>query len=160
MIVDSQSAKAAHGGQSIGIDGFKKVKGRKRHILVDVLGLLWSGLLTAANEADGVILNQLVKPVSQLTRLETVLGDGAYGIADYPGRFKIDYPHLNLEISKRPPGPKEFIPMPKRWIVEKFFSWVSMNRRTAKDYEKRVDTSMAFLQLSGIKRALSIISAS
>lgn len=156
--MDSQSVKTAHGGQDIGIDGNKKVKGRKRHILVDKLGLLWTCLLTAANKPDGRALLEMMGSVQDLPRLEVILGDGAYGFANFPKAFKKKFENISLQISKRPKGNKEFVPMPVRWIVERCFAWFYMCRRLARDHEKTTESSLAFLQLSGIRRALSLLS--
>ena len=156
MIVDSQSVKTAHGGEMIGIDGFKKVKGRKRHIIADTLGLVWGLLLTAANAADGTQLVPLVKSVEGVSqRLKAVLGDGGYGIANYPRRFVEAFgDRYKLNISKKPPGAESFVPQPIRWIVERCFAWMVHSRRLSKDYERTVQSSAAFVRIACIRRAL------
>lgn len=157
VIVDSQSTKTAHGGEAIGFDGFKKVKGRKRHILTDVLGLVLAVSLTAANVPDGKLLVPLVQ---QLQRSHdkplTVLADGAYGIADYPERFQQAFPqeHIKLQLTKKDEGQKGFKVIPKRWIVERTHAWNGNARRLSKDYERTITSSMAFIHLAAISRDL------
>jgi putative transposase len=159
MIVDSQSTKTALGGEQIGYDGFKKVKGRKRHILADVLGLLWAVKITAANLTDG---QQLVPLVNSLEpghdRLEKILADGAYGIRNHPEQFEEAFgKRLELEISSRPPDQRSFVPAKIRWIVERCFAWLGNSRRLSKDYERTVASSKAFVQIASLRRAFTLI---
>ncbi|MBH24562.1 MAG: hypothetical protein CMH57_08940 [Myxococcales bacterium] len=164
LIVDSQSVKTAHGGEEVGFDGNKKVKGRKRHLFVDVLGLVFAAIITAANVSDGSQLIPLTEQVeADLPRLQTVLGDGAYGIARYPQKFTARFSDrsqpIKLEISKRPIGVKGFQVIPKRWIVERTNGWNNNSRRLSKDYERTIESSLAFVQIAAIRRNLRKLSS-
>lgn len=126
-IIDSQSVKTAHG-----YDGNKKVKGRKRHLLTDVMGLVFAVVITAANVADGSQLIALIEQVEPShPRLETILADGVYGIANYPAKFK-----ERFQDREKPKGVKGFNVIPKQWIVERTNAWNGNSRRLPKDYEK------------------------
>ena len=156
-IVDSQSVKTAHGGDEIGFDAFKRVKGRKRHLFVDIMGLLFAVVVTAANVPDGKILVPLTEKVEAIhPRLEAVLADGAYGIANYPSvfaqRFQDRETPLHLRISKKDPDQKGFKVIPKRWVVERTNAWNGNSRRLSKDYERTVASSEAFVIIAAIAR--------
>lgn len=157
VIVDSQSTKTAHGGEAIGLDGFKKVKGRKRHMVTDVLGLVLAVSLTGANVPDGKLLVPLVQQLQRAPEKPlTVLADGAYGIADYPERFRQAFPqeHIKLQLTKKDPAQKTFKVIPKRWIVERTHAWNGNARRLSKDYEKTLTSSIGFIHLAAIARNL------
>lgn len=125
----------------------KKVKGRKRHILVDTLGLLLTTKVLTADiqDRDGAkILFSEIK--EQMPRLQLIWADGGY-------RGKLiewvaDQCLWILEIVKRNDSLKQFVVLPKRWIVERTFSWLNRNRRLSKDYERKIESSEAFLYLS------------
>ncbi len=146
-IIDSQSVKTDEQGESKGYDAGKKVKGRKRHILVDTLGLLLSAKVLTADiqDRDGAkILFSEIK--EQMPRLRLVWADGGYR-----GKL-IEWVAVQclwiLEIVKRNDSLKQFVVLPKRWIVERTFSWLNRNRRLSKDYERKIESSEAFLYFS------------
>jgi putative transposase len=159
-IIDSQSVKTAHGGDDVGFDGFKKVKGRKRHLITDILGLVLAVTVTAANVPDGQLNVPLsAKAKAEYPRLQTILADGSYGICNYPQKFKEHFGDtLSLEISSKPPNQQGFHILPKRWIVERTNAWNGNSRRLSKDYERTVGHSEAFVKLSAIRRGLRVLS--
>jgi putative transposase len=146
VAIDSQSVKK---GSLIsldtGIDGNKKVNGRKRHLAVDSLGLPLALHVSAANKHDGQesieLLWQLEKASS---RLELIRADHAY-----QGYFVecSDYYNWKVEITQKPESAQGFIPQTGRWQVERSFAWFNFFRRLSKDYEKTVESSVAFMQL-------------
>jgi len=151
VILDSQSSKTTEvGGEERGYDGGKKVKGRKRHIAVDTLGLLVVVAVTAANIPDGrgaCLLLERMTP-EKFPRLKGACGDGRYNdkrfIAALEGRG------LSLEVKGRPPGSKGFVLLKKRWIVERTFAWLSFNRRLSKDYERTVASSETRVRIAAL----------
>lgn len=146
-IIDSQSVKTDEQANMRGYDAGKKVKGRKRHILVDTLGLLLKARVLSADiqDRDGAkILFSDIK--EQMPRLQLIWADGGYR-----GKL-IEWVAVHclwiLEIVKRTDQEKAFKVLPKRWIVERTFSWLNRNRRLSKDYERKIESSEAWLYLS------------
>ena len=138
--IDSQSVKAAAGtSEGVGTDGGKKVKGRKRHILTDTLGLLLCVTVTAANVSDGRaapgVLDQLSLPDRR--SLKVVFADGRYHDAVREAWFA-DHDGIELEVVSRPAGVTGFVPIHKRWVVERTFGWLMTNRRCVREYEREV----------------------
>jgi putative transposase len=150
-IIDSQSVKTTDVKGIRGYDAGKQVKGRKRHILVDTMGLLLMVLVHAANiqERDGAKL-LLNKARGCFTRLRLIWAD-----AGYRGQPMIDWV-LNthgwiLEIVKRDKGVKGFQVLPRRWVVERTFAWFGDYRRLSKDYEVLTETSEAMIYVAMIR---------
>jgi len=145
-IIDSQSVKTDEQAASRGYDAGKKVKGRKRHILVDTLGLLLKVRVLTADiqDRDGArILFSEIK--EQMPRLSLIWADGGYR-----GKLVIWVAAQCLwilEIVKRTDREKVFKVLPKRWIVERTFSWLNRNRRLSKDYERKIESSEAWIYL-------------
>lgn len=133
--VDAQSQSAEPGVQERGLDGGKKVNGRKRHIAVDTLGLMLICLCTAANTADSVAGQKLVELLNKpndFPRLKKILGDNAYRTV---GR-DLDV-CVTVEAAERAEGQKGFVPEAFRWAVERTFAWLNRQRRLVRNYEKR-----------------------
>jgi putative transposase len=146
-IIDSQSVKTDEQASSKGYDAGKKVKGRKRHILVDTLGLLLKAKVLTADVQDRDGAKMLFSEIKeQMPRLQLIWADGGYR-----GKL-IEWVAVQclwiLEIVKRNDQLKKFAPLPKRWIVERTFSWLNRNRRLSKDYERKIESSEAWLYLS------------
>ena len=146
-IIDSQSAKTDEQAVTRGYDAGKKVKGRKRHILVDTLGLLLTVKVLTADIQDRDGAKQLLSAIKdQMPRLFLIWADGGYR-----GKL-IKWVLINclwiLEIVKRNDDLKGFQVLPKRWIVERTFSWLNRNRRLSKDYEREMTSSEAWIYFS------------
>jgi len=151
--IDSQSAKTAHGGAEVGVDGGKMVRGRKRHIVTDTLGLLLIVVVTAANADDGTTAPRLLAGLTAVTfpRLAVVWADNKYRNkaleAWLAGRSR-----LRVEVTSKPEGKKGFDPLPKRWVVEQTFGCLLRWRRLVRDFERLSETSAAMVKLASIHR--------
>lgn len=156
MIIDSQSAKSAEGGEEIGFDGGKLVKGRKRTLIVDTLGLVVVAKVTAANKADvnagkEALVDLKAKP--ELTaRLKKIFADGGYR-GELLNWVKSEL-HAEMEIVLKLGDQKGFQVLPKRWAVERTNAWVTRNRRMARDYECLTETSESFIYILMIRLGL------
>lgn len=154
--VDSQSAKTAQGGEQRGYDGGKMVQGRKRHILVDSLGLLLAVVITAANVDDGRAAQDVFAqvPGRNYPRLTVVWGDNKYHNHDLYRWVSVHRRPYQIGVVSRPEGTRGWVKLPKRWVVERTFAWLGRYRRLSKDYEKLTETSAAMVQLSAIQQML------
>jgi putative transposase len=150
--VDSQSAKTTAVGGVRGYDGAKKVTGRKRHVFVDTLGLLMAVTVTAASVDDAAGVPPLFAQVAPETvpRLTKVWADAKYHNYGLKSWLEKERPSWDLEVVSRPAGAKGFVLLPKRWVVERTFSWTDRCRRHSKDYERRTDSSEAMIKISHI----------
>jgi transposase len=151
--IDSQSAKTAHGGAEVGVDGGKMVRGRKRHIVTDTLGLLLVVLVTAANRDDGTTAPKVLAALraEASPRLSVVWADSKYR-NDALDEWLRGQDRLRVEVTSRPEGQKGFHPLPKRWVVEQTFAGLIRSRRLVRDYERLPGTSAAMVKLSSIHR--------
>lgn len=145
-IIDSQSVKVVANVGYSGFDGGKKVNGRKRHIVVDTLGLLLAVKVHEASTQDRATAKDIiVKVKSVYKRIKIVFADQGYtGAVIQEIRAAC---RVTLEIVKRTDS-KKFHVLPKRWIVERTFSWFGFYRRLAKDYERYPKHSEAFVYLA------------
>lgn len=148
-IVDSQSVKTAEAGGPRGFDAGKKINGRKRHLLVDTLGLPLRGVVHAASIQDRDGLAPLLRHIRRrFPWLRMLFADGGYqgDLAATTARAQ----RLELTIVKRSDHAHGFVVLPRRWVVERTFAWLGRNRRLAKDVERRIETSTAHLYLAAI----------
>ena len=145
--LDSQSVKTTSVGGTRGFDSGKRIKGRKRHLLVDTLGLLLAVVVTAAsvseNEGARLVFRRL-RGCAKKLRLIWVDGGYKAGLFTWvKERF-----HFRLQQVLRCDEQKGFVVLPRRWVVERTFSWLNNYRRLSKDYEALTDTSEAFIYVA------------
>jgi transposase len=153
-IVDSQSVKVSDLGGISGYDGNKKIKGRKRHILVDTLGNLLDVVVSAANMNDREGLKALLTKVERQIALRLLK---IWADQSYQGDLEIclhEQWSIALEIVSAQQGQIGFAVQPRRWVVERTFAWLGKLRRLSKDYERDTVTSEGLIYLASIRTLL------
>jgi len=138
-----------------GYDAGKKIKGKKRHILVDTVGLLLHALVHPADiqDRDGGLL--VIKTLfGRYPFLKKLFADGGYQGPVFAKGQKKAMPGLAIEIIKRSDIVKGFEVLPRRWVVERTFAWLGRCRRLAKDFENLSRNALAFLKLASIRLML------
>lgn len=163
--IDSQSVKTSEGGEARGVDVHKQTNGRKRHIVVDTLGLLLVVLVHSAGIPDGTggkatlqaLFDRIKRSVhNRWCRLKLIWADGAY--EDIVAYVRQQFGWV-LEIVRREPGTKGFKVLPRRWVAERTFGWFGRYRRLARDYEHTTSSSEAMVYLASIRRTLKLATA-
>lgn len=153
--LDSQSVETATMiSIEVGYDAGKKIHGRKRHLTVDLLGLVLRVLVTSASipERQGAkkVLKRVHSMGERVNRLHTIWMDGGYRGEDFR-HWVIDVFRWIVEIVLRPLEKKGFVHLPKRWVVERTFGWLNWCRRLSKDYERLPQTSETFIYIAMIR---------
>lgn len=150
--IDSQTVKATEQGGEHGYDGGKKINGRKRHILVDTMGLLLAVLVTTAALDDGAAAPLVVGRLdpNDYPRLKKLWGDNKYHNLNFRQWLALNRPGWELEVKTREPGVKGFAVLPQRWVVERTFAWQGRCRRHSRDYERRTDSSESMIRISSL----------
>jgi transposase len=149
VIADSQSVKTTEAGGPSGYDAGKKVKGRKRHLAVDTLGLPIACHVTPADVQDRDALPPLLEAVHQKSPwVEVAFVDGGYS-GDETQRAAFEASRIRVTVVKRSDrSVKGFVVLPKRWIVERTLGWLNRSRRLAKDFEATLESSRAWVMLA------------
>src|SRR5512144_2594793 len=157
--IDSQTVKATEIAEDRGYDGGKKITGRKRHIIVDTLGLLLVVLVTVASADDGTTAPEVLGRLTaeHQSRLEVIWADGKYHNHHLEGWLVQTGAGYRIEVVSRPPGSVGYVKLPKRWVVERTFAWLGRYRRLSRDYERYADSSEAMVQVGSIHRMLRLL---
>lgn len=150
-VIDSQSVKTTEAGGVSGYDAGKKIKGRKRHIVVDTTGLLFGLLVHAAGIQDRDGAPDVMKSIRQkCPKLRHIFADGGYAGPKLRDALK-PLGAWTVEIVKRSDSAEGFEVLPRRWVVERTFAWLGRCRRLAKDWEKTIASAVAWIEISHIR---------
>lgn len=156
-IMDSQSVKWGNNRSLNGFDGNKKVKGIKRHVIVDKNGFLLAIMVTVANVHDSKAVELLMRTLSYfLIPIKVILADGGYR-GEVIEQVKNRLGYLINVVMRNDEKKTKFKPISKRWIVERTFSWLDNDRRLCRNYELLMENSEQIVKLSAIKNLLNKI---
>ncbi|NCN85983.1 MAG: IS5 family transposase [Sphingomonadales bacterium] len=150
-VIDSQSVKTTESGGICGYDAGKKVKGRKRHIITDTLGLMLYVMVHTADiqDRDGAV--DVLKAIRfRFPWLRHVFADGGYAGDKLRGALK-GHGNWTIEIIKRSDSAKGFEVLPRRWVVERAFAWIGRCRRLAKDWEQSISSATAWAYIANLR---------
>jgi putative transposase len=149
--IDSQTVKMTEQKGERGYDGGKKIKGRKRHMITDTLGLLLIIMITSAAIDDAAAAPWLFAKLTadRYPRLQKIFADNKYHNHALI-RWLRDHAHFEVEVTKPPPGLKEFSPVRIRWVIERTWGWLNRYRRWSKDCEVLTKVSEAMVKIGMI----------
>lgn len=150
-VIDSQSVKTTESGGIAGYDAGKKIKGRKRHIVVDTLGLMVGLVVHSADiqDRDGAVA-ALKTVLRRWPWLRHIFADGGYAGPKLRAALR-NVAKFTLQIVKRTDKAKGFEVLPRRWVVERTFAWLGRCRRLAKDWEKSIASAEAWMLIAHIR---------
>ena len=150
-VIDSQSVKTTESGGVSGFDAGKKVKGRKRHIVTDTLGLMLFGVIHSADVQDRDGAPDVLKAIRyRFPWLRHLFADGGYAGDKLRGALR-NIGKWTIQIVKRSDQAKGFEVIPRRWVVERTLAWLNRNRRLAKDFEKTIASATAWLFIASVQ---------
>jgi transposase len=150
-VIDSQSVKTTESGGPRGDDAGKKIKGRKRHILTDTIGLPVGMIVHTADVQDRDGAPALLAGVrSSFPWLRHVFADGGYAGDKLHDALKT-LGAWTIEIVKRSDVAKGFVLLPRRWVVERTFAWLNRNRRLAKDVKATIESAVTWIYIASVK---------
>jgi transposase len=150
-VIDSQSVKTTESDGPRGYAAEKMIKGRKRHILTDTIGLPVGMIVTPANVQDRDAAPDLLASLgSAFPWLHHIFADGGYAGPKLRDALN-NLGDWTLEIVKRSDAAKGFILLPRRWVVERTFAWLNRNRRLAKDVEATIESAVTWLFIASVK---------
>lgn len=150
-VIDSQSVKTTEAGGPRGYAAEKMIKGRKRHILTDTIGLPVGMIVHPADVQDRDGAPGLLESVrDSFPWLRHVFADGGYAGDKLKDALK-QIGDWTIEIIKRSDAAKGFVLLPRRWVVERTFAWLNRNRRLAKDFEASVESAVTWLYIASVK---------
>jgi putative transposase len=157
--IDSQTVKATEIADSRGFDGGKLITGRKRHILVDKLGLLLIVVVSVASADDGTFAPEVLGRMTgeHRSRLKNIWADGKYRNHHLAGWLIETGAGYVVEVVGRPMGSRGFVEQPQRYVVERTFAWLGRYRRHSRDYERYTSSSEAMVKISSIHRMLRLL---
>ncbi|MEJ0052291.1 MAG: IS5 family transposase [Methylovirgula sp.] len=158
LVLDSQSVKTGKMGGERGYDGGKRVKGRKRHLVVDSLGLPVAISVTAANVHDLNGGRRVLRHVKRLFKgrtLKKLYADGSYIARNFSDWVKKEFQAKVITAKNLAQRFKKFIPVSQRWVVERTFSWIYDYRRLTIDYERLTQHSRFMIRLAAIRLMLN-----
>lgn len=152
--IDTQSVKTSEMGGPSGYDGNKKIDGRKRHIVVDTLGLLMAVAVTTANLDDGTHAPKVLEKLTaeQFPRLEVIFADHKYTNHTLDRWLKNTEAKYRIEVKMKPEDSTGFKPVRIRWVVERTHAWLGRCRRLTKDHEYNISSSETWVQISAIQQ--------
>ena len=151
-ILDSQSVKSDGHGGAVGYDAAKRIKGRKRHLLVDTLGLVLGVFVTPASTPERAGAQALLaRRLGWFTWLRLLWVDGGYSGPEFASWVKTLRPKLEVEVVKRCDDRRGFKVLPRRWVVERTFGWLMRQRRLVRDYETSEASAQAWIYIAMIR---------
>ena len=156
---ESQTVKATEVADERGSDGGKKVTGRKRHLLVDTLGLLLVVMVTVASADDGTTAPEVLgrRTAAHRSRLELLWADATDHNHRLNGWLVETRAGSGIEVVSRPPDSEGYVKLPRRWVVERTFAWLGRYRRNSRDDERSAGSSEAMIKVSSIHRMIMIL---
>jgi putative transposase len=158
-IIDSQSIESTEMGGEKGFDPHKQVKGRKRHLMTDTLGLILFVVVCAASIADSDGAEYIFHETEgRFPLLHTVLVDQGYKgwLVEFAKRWFT----IIVDVVSRSPGRREFVVQPQRWKIERTFGWLDWSRVLSKEYERTTESSESNIYLASIRLMLRRLASS